>query len=217
MRLVALSSTTRIRIPRRLVAGVIAGSLDDTGADFHRNGEMKRAPFARLDSPAKSGLPSSRPGRSKSPGPAPVPPKRRVVERVGLLERLEHRGLFFRRNSDPGVAHRAVEEEGWGLACGEITIRTGILCELGEIWIRLKFEFCDVRSPSQQTLTTISPDSVNLIALPTRFTITCRSRCGSAMSRSGTFGLRRGRPVRAACYGRGTRAIAWRRRADRGD
>jgi hypothetical protein len=40
----------------------------------------------------------------------------------------------------------------------------------------------------QVTRTTISPALVNLMALPTRLTITCRSRSGSPHTRSGTSG-----------------------------
>ena len=81
---------------------------------------------------------------------------------VDLLERQEDAFALLRRDSDPRVADREVQQHG-GLSSREST---------------------EIR-------TTTSPCSVNLIALPTRLTSTCRSRVGSPITRSGTAGSTR--------------------------
>src|SRR5262249_31443359 len=63
---------------------------------------------------------------------------------------------------------------------------------------------------SVSTWTRTSPLSVNLIALPTRLTITCRSRLGSPTSRSGTSGAVRpadSRPFWGAARGERPRRV----------
>src|SRR3954462_6418852 len=53
---------------------------------------------------------------------------------------------------------------------------------------RTEIRTCEGSTCPGSTVTTTSPRSVYLTALPTRFVSTCRSRCGSPWTAAGRFG-----------------------------
>ena len=92
--------------------------------------------------------------------PRPVPPYWRVVELSAWVKARRSRACFSARDADAGVAHREVQHD---VAVG-------------------------ARRVGRRRVTTTSPCSVNLMALPTRLIRTWRSRPGSPSSTSGTSG-----------------------------
>ena len=67
---------------------------------------VKVEPIARRGSRPRFARPSARPARGRSPGPGPVPPKRRVVEASAWSNFSNSAASCLRRNADAGVAHR---------------------------------------------------------------------------------------------------------------
>ena len=88
---------------------------------------------------------------------------------VDLLERAKDSLQLVRGNADPGVPHAEVEQPVAGSAPAGL-------------------DRLDAASVSRHTSTATSPRAVNLSALPTTFTSTCRKRPESPTTRSGTSG-----------------------------
>src|SRR5262249_12851151 len=116
------------------------------------------------------------------PGPAVLPGRRGI----GLREGLEDQLLLLGGDSDARVAHlkrqggretgrqRDRRSPGGSRPCRPTSLSPRLLVSLSS------------EPGANETETTTSPRSVNLIALPTRLTMICRSRPGSPISASGT-------------------------------
>ena len=119
----------------------------------------------RARSRPRSRRPSARPGACRSPARGPVPPNSRVVEASAW---------------EKGWNRRAATSGEMPMPVSVTSKRTS--AESGRLLGRAR------------TCTITSPRSVNLTALPTRFSRTWRSRPGSPADRAGTSG----RPVAAS-------------------
>ena len=109
---------------------------------------MKRAAFARLAFDARCAPPSVETSRLQMASPKPVPPKRRVDEQSACVNALKISRWCCRRDADASVADG---ESGFARA-------------------RRRVDSASARRRQPR------PACVNLMALPTRFTSTCRSR-----------------------------------------